>query len=70
MPKKPPSLRRDSATGGNLVKGSKKMEIMAAILGGLIAATLTVIVMGIMNSYAIDRETEIIRRLYVVRTAF
>ena len=44
------------------MKGSKKMEIMAAILGGLIAATLTVIVMGIMNSYAIDRETEIIRK--------
>ena len=38
------------------------MEIIAAILGGLIAATLTVIIMGIMSSYAIDRETEIIRK--------
>lgn len=38
------------------------MEIIAAILGALIAATLTIIVMGVMNSYAIDRETEIIRK--------
>ena len=44
------------------MKGSRKMEIIATILCALIAATLTVIVMGIINSYAIDRETEIIRK--------
>ena len=38
------------------------MEIIAALLGGLIAATLTVIIMGTMSSYAISQENEQIRQ--------
>lgn len=44
------------------MKGSRKMEIIAAIICALITATFTVIVMGILGGNAVEREADRVRK--------
>lgn len=44
------------------MKGSRKMEIIAAIICALITATFTVIVMGILGGNAVQREADRVRK--------